>query len=130
MNLYRRTLLTGIALSLLVFPGAQAANKVPFDLTAFKAARDSGKPVVLQIAATWCGPCQVMKRTVSELIEKPEFKDVMIFEADYDANKADLQKLNAYKVTTLVLYRNKKEVERTVGETRAEMIEPLLRKAM
>jgi thiol-disulfide isomerase/thioredoxin len=130
MNLYRRTLLTGIALSLLVLPGAQAANKVPFDLTAFKAARDSGKPVVLQIAATWCGPCQVMKRTVSELIEKPEFKDVMIFEADYDANKADLQKLNAYKVTTLVLYRNKKEVERTVGETRAEMIEPLLRKAM
>jgi hypothetical protein len=30
----------------------------------------------------------------------------------------------------LVLYRDKKEVERTVGETRPEMIEPLLRKAM
>ena len=130
MNPCRRTLLTGIVLSFLMFPGAQAANKIPFDLTAFKAARDSGKPVVLQIAATWCGPCQVMKRTVSELVEKPEFKTVTIFEADYDANKEDLQKLNAYKVTTLVLYRNKKEVERTVGETRPEMIEPLLRKAM
>ena len=130
MNPYRRTLLTGIVLSFLMLPGAQAANKIPFDLTAFKAARDSGKPVVLQIAATWCGPCQVMKRTVSELVEKPEFENVTIFEADYDANKEDLQKLNAYKVTTLVLYRNKKEVERTVGETRPEMIEPLLRKAM
>jgi len=130
MNPYRRSLLTGIALSFLMFPGAQAANKIAFDLTAFKAARDSGKPVVLQIAATWCGPCQVMKRTVSELVERPEFKNVTIFEADYDANKEDLQKLNAYKVTTLVLYRNKKEVERTVGETRPEMIEPLLRKAM
>jgi thiol-disulfide isomerase/thioredoxin len=114
----------------LVFSGAQAANKVRFDDIAFKAARDSGKPVVLQVAATWCGPCQVMKRTVSELVEKPEFKDVTIFEADYDANKEDLQSLNAYKVTMLVLYRDKKEVERTVGETRPEMIEPLLRKAM
>ena len=130
MNPYRRTLLTGFALSFLMFPGAQAANKIPFDLTAFKAARDSGKPVVLQIAATWCGPCQVMKRTVSELVERPEFKNVTIFEADYDASKEDLQRLSAYKVTTLVLYRNKKEVERTVGETRSEMIEPLLRKAM
>jgi thioredoxin 1 len=130
MNPYRRTLLTGIALSFLTFPGAQATNKIPFDLTAFKAARDSGKPVVLQIAATWCGPCQVMKRTVSEIVERPEYRNVTIFEADYDANKEDLQKLNAYKVTTLVLYRNKKEVERTVGETRSEMIEPLLRKAM
>jgi thiol-disulfide isomerase/thioredoxin len=130
MNPNRRTLLTGIALSCLVFSGAQAANKVQFDVTAFKAARDSGKPVVLQVAATWCGPCQVMKRTVSELVEKPEFKDVTIFEADYDANKEDLQSLNAYKVTMLVLYRDKKEVERTVGETRPEMIEPLLRKAM
>jgi thioredoxin 1 len=130
MNRHRRTLLAGIALGFLVFPGAQAANKIPFDLAAFDAARESGRPVVLQIAATWCGPCQVMKRTVSALIEKPEFKDVTIFEADYDVNKADLQKLNAYQVTTLVLYRNRKEVERTVGETRAEMIEPLLRKAM
>jgi thioredoxin 1 len=130
MNPYRRTLLTGIALSFLMFPGAQAANKVPFDIAAFKAARDSGKPVVLQVAATWCGPCQVMKRTVSELVEKPEFKNVTIFEADYDANKGDLQSLNAYKVTMLVLYRNKQEVERTVGETQPEKIEPLLRKAM
>ena len=123
-------MLAGIALSFLAFPDAQAASKIPFDIAAFKAARDSGKPVVLEIAATWCGPCQVMKRTVSDLIEKPEFKDVTIFSADYDANKEELKSLNAHKVTTLVLYRNKQEVERTVGETQAEKIEPLLRKAM
>jgi len=71
-----------------------------------------------------------MKRTVSELLEKPEFKGVTVFEADYDANKADLKKVNAYHVTTLVLYRDKHEVQRMVGETRPEAIEPLLRKAM
>jgi thioredoxin 1 len=130
MNLNRRGLLTGLALSFLVVSGAQAANKVPFEARAFQAARDSGKPVVLQVAATWCGPCQRMKSAVSQLVERPEFKDVMIFEADYDANKEDLRQLNAYHVTTLVVYRDKKEVERTVGETRPELIEPLLRKAM
>jgi thioredoxin len=130
MNLNRRSLLAGVALSFLVVSGAQAASKVPFEATAFKAAKDSGKPVVLQVAATWCGPCQRMKRTVSELVERPEFKDVMIFEADYDANKEDLRQLNAYYVTTLVVYRNKTEVQRTVGQTQPEVIEPLLRKAM
>jgi hypothetical protein len=71
-----------------------------------------------------------MKRTVSQLVKKPEFKDVTIFEADFDANKDDLQKLNAHHVTTLVVYRDKTEVQRMVGETRSEVIEPLLRKAM
>jgi thioredoxin 1 len=130
MNLNRRSLLAGVALSFLVVSGAGAANKVPFEAAAFKAARDSGKPVVLQVAATWCGPCQRMKRTVSELVERPDFKDVMIFEADYDANKEDLQQLNSYHVTTLVLYRNKTEVQRIVVETQAEVIEPFLRKAL
>jgi thioredoxin 1 len=130
MNLNRRALLAGVASSFFAVSAAEAANKVQFDAAAFKAARDSGKPVVLQVAATWCGPCQRMKRTVSELVEKPEFKDVTIFEADYDANKEELQKLHAYQVTTLILYRDKNEVQRTIGETRAEAIEPLLRKAM
>jgi thiol-disulfide isomerase/thioredoxin len=130
MNPNRRTLITGMALSFLMASGALAGNKTPFDAAAFAAARDSGRPVVLQVAATWCGPCQQMKRTVSELLEKPEFKGVTVFEADYDANKADLQKLSAYQVTTLILYRDKNEVQRTVGETRPETIAPLLRKAM
>src|SRR6185437_12870222 len=95
MNLNRRALLAGVASSFFAVSAAEAANKVQFDAAAFKAARDSGKPVVLQVAATWCGPCQRMKRTVSELVEKPEFKDVTIFEADYDANKEELQKLHA-----------------------------------
>jgi thioredoxin 1 len=130
MNLNRRILLAGMASSFLAASGAQAANKVPFEAAAFQAARDSGKPVVLEVAATWCGPCQQMKRAVSELVERPEFKNVVIFEADYDLHKEDLRKLNAYHVTTLVVYRDKNEVERTVGETQPEVIEALLRKAM
>ena len=130
MNLNRRTLVTGMVLSFFMVSAALAANKAPFDAAAFEAATYSGRPVVLQVAATWCGPCQQMKRTVSELLEKPEFKGVTVFEADYDANKADLKKVNAYHVTTLVLYRDKHEVQRMVGETRPEAIEPLLRKAM
>lgn len=130
MNLNRRAVLAGVALSFLAISAAQAANKVPFEAAAFKAARDSGKPVVLEVAATWCGPCQKMKRTVSELVEKPDFKDLTIFEADFDANKQELQKIGAHHVTTLIVYRDKNEVQRTIGATEAEVIGPLLRKAM
>ena len=130
MNLNRRAVLACAALSFFTVSGTRAANKVQFDAAAFKAARDSGKPVVLEIAATWCGRCQKMKRIVSELVEKPDFKDVTIFEADFDANKEELQKIKAHHVTTLIVYRDKNEVQRTIGATEAEVIEPLLRKAL
>ena len=71
MNLNRRTLVVAMAVGFCMVSGALAANKAPFDAAAFEAARDSGQPVVLEVAATWCGPCQRMKRTVSELLETP-----------------------------------------------------------
>ena len=54
----------------------------------------------------------------------------MIFDADFDANKDALVKLNAHTVTTLVIYRDNAEILRSSGETRPDAVEALLRKAM
>ncbi len=59
----------------------------------------------------------------------PEFKDLLIFDADFDANKDALVKLNAHTVTTLVIYRDNIEVLRSSGETRPDAIEAVLKKA-
>jgi len=54
----------------------------------------------------------------------------VIFDADFDANKDALVKLNAHTVTTLVIYRDDAEILRSSGETRADAVEALLSKAM
>jgi thiol-disulfide isomerase/thioredoxin len=103
---------------------------LPFDSVRFEEARKSGKPVVLQVTATWCGPCQRLRKVVGGLLENPGFKDLVIFDADFDANKDALVKLNAHTVTTLVIYRDNAEILRSSGETRSDAVEALLRKAM
>jgi len=103
---------------------------LPFDSVRFDEARKSGKPIVLQVTATWCGPCRRLRKVVGGLLENPGFKDLLIFDADFDANKDALVKLNAHTVTTLVIYRDNSEILRSSGETRPDAVKALLKKAM
>jgi thiol-disulfide isomerase/thioredoxin len=130
MYLNRRTLFASAILAVLISPASRAAGLLPFDCVRFEQARRSGKPVVLQVTATWCGPCQRLRKVVGGLLENPGFKDLVIFDADFDANKDALVKLNAHTVTTLVIYRDDAEILRSSGETRSDAVEAVLRKAM
>jgi thioredoxin 1 len=130
MHLNLKTLVVSAILIALISPAVQAAGFLPFDAVRFDEARRSGKPVVLQVTATWCGPCQRLRKVVGGLLENPEFNDLMIFDADFDANKDALVKVNAHTVTTLVIYRDNAEILRSSGETRPDAIEALLKKAM
>src|SRR3977135_4742000 len=100
MHLNRRTLFASAILAILISPAARAVSLLPFDSVRFDEARKSGKPVVLQVTATWCGPCQRLRKVVGGLLENSEFKAVVLFDADFDANKDALVKLNTHTVTT------------------------------
>jgi thioredoxin 1 len=130
MLLNRRNLLASAILAIFISPAARAAGLRPFDSLRFEEARKSGKPVVVQVTATWCGPCQRLRKVVGGLLERPEFKDILIFDADFDANKDALVKLNARTVTTLVIYREGTEILRSSGETRPDAVEAVLTKAL
>src|SRR6202051_2980503 len=130
MHLNLKTVVVAAILIALISPAAQAADLLPFDAVRFEEARKSGKPVVLQVTATWCGPCQRLRKVVGGLLENPEFKDLVIFDADFDANKDALVKVKAHTVTTLVIYRNNSEILRSSGETRPDAVEALFKKAM
>jgi thiol-disulfide isomerase/thioredoxin len=130
MALNRRNLVASGILAVLVAPFAQAADILPFNDTRFEEARKSGKPIVLQVTATWCGPCQRLRKVVSALLENPEFRNLVIFDADFDANRDALVKLNAHTVTTLVIYRDSAEILRSSGETRPDAVEAVLNNAL
>lgn len=130
MIIDRRTILLGLAAATLFAPQAQASNGLPFDAAAFKAAQATGKTIIIEITAKWCGPCQRQRPVVAKLLERPEFSKLMMFDADYDAHKKDLLELNALHLTTLILYRDGKEVARSSGATSPEAVEAFFRKAL
>ena len=129
MRFDRRTVLGGIV-TLLGMPRARAANRHTFEAAAFRAAQESGQTFVLEVTAKWCGPCQRQKQVVEKLLENSAFGDLTIFNADYDADRSELVKINAHQLTTLIIYRGKTEALRSSGETRPEMVAAILRKAL
>lgn len=109
---------------------AEAAGARPFDAAAFDEALKSGKPILVEISAPWCPICKAQKPILGKLLADPRYKDLTAFEIDFDSGKAHVRKLGATSQSTLLVYKDGKEVGRSVGETQEEWIEELLDKAV
>jgi len=109
---------------------ALAAGRVAFDREAFNAALKTGKPVLIDISASWCPTCQAQKRVLGKLTATPKFSGYTIFEVDYDTEKDVMRSFGAQQRSTLIAFKKGKEVGRVVGDTSTSGIEKLLAKAI
>lgn len=130
----RRTALI-LGAMLLAAPLIAAADTMPlpvatYESKAFAAAQESGKPILVEIHAVWCGTCKIQKVLLDDITKKPDFKDLMIFRVDFDDQKDAVGAFGADTQSTLIVFKGKAEVARSVGETSQAAIEALLRKAI
>lgn len=109
---------------------ASAFDTKPYDAKAFAAAQAAGKPILLDVTATWCPTCKAQKVVLDEMARKPKFKDVVVYEVDFDSRKDVLRELNVQKQSTLISYKGAKEVGRSTGDTSADRIEDQLNKSL
>jgi thioredoxin 1 len=130
--LHRRHLLAGLSLPLLLTCGvpAGALERKPFDAKAFAAAQAAGKPVLVEVSAVWCPICKAQKPILSNLATKAKFKDMTLFEIDFDTQKDLLRTFRVQKQSTLIAFRGAQEVGRSTGDTNATSIESLLDKSL
>jgi thioredoxin 1 len=121
--------LAGLILAARLSP-AIAAEPMPFSAPAFEAAQRSGKPILIEVSAPWCPICKTQKPILAKLSAEPRFKDLQVFDIDFDSQKELLRQLNVRMQSTLIAYKGTAEVGRSVGETQPEWIEGLLEKAL
>ncbi len=124
----RRALFASLAAIAMAVPAL--ANGQAFKSADFDKAKASGKPVLVEVTAPWCPTCKAQKPILSELKAQPRFKDMAVFEVDFDSQKDALRMLNVQKQSTLIVYKGGKEVARSTGETTKAAIEGLLAKAL
>ncbi|MGU3543229.1 thioredoxin domain-containing protein [Methylobacterium sp. A52T] len=126
--------LVGLALAgpaLLGVPTTALAGETrPFSDAAFEAAQKGGKPVLIAVSAPWCPICRTQKPILAKLAAEPRFKDLQIFDIDFDSQKDLLRRLNVRMQSTLIAYKGATEVGRSVGETQPEWIEGLVEKTL
>jgi len=109
---------------------AFAAERLTYEPKAFAAVLAEGKPILVHVTAPWCLECRAQKPIVAALAAEPEFKNLTIFDVDFDTQKAALRQLRVQTQSTLIVFKDKAEVGRAVGITKRDAIEAVMKKAL
>ena len=75
---------------------------------------DSDKPVLVDFWAAWCSPCRMIAPIVDALATEFGEKATVV-KMDIDANPLTPQSLGVLSIPTVILFKNGKPVERSVG---------------
>lgn len=121
-----------LGLVLMVSSGlaAQAAGPQPFDSKAFASAQAAGKPILVEIHASWCPTCKAQAPILAKLEGQDKFRNLVVFRVDYDSQKEAVRAFGARMQSTLIAFKGKHEVGRSVGDTNETSIAALLGKAI
>lgn len=120
--------LAGLAISLAA--PASALEIRQFDAKNFKAAQKAGKPVLVDVKASWCHVCKEQHAALLHLDKKAEFAKLTVFEVDFDSQKEAVASLGARRQSTLIAFNGANETGRLVADASPESIEALLKTAI
>ena len=82
------------------------------------------KTVLMDIWASWCGPCQMLSPVVDALAEERE--DIKVVKVNTDEVPLLAQEFRVMSIPTLVVMKNGEETNRSIGVISKEEIEQLL----
>ena len=111
--------------SVFVFAAGQ-----PFNQDQFNTLMKDGKPIVVHIHAPWCSNCRAQDPILNSEINSPVYKGVTFLEVDFDTQKKVLKEFNVSIQSTILVFKQGKEVGRLTGNTKEADIEALTKKSL
>ena len=117
--------LTMALLSTQVFAAGQTYNQQVFENLI-----SQGKTVVVHIHADWCGTCKAQDVQINAAMNTAEFRDVTFLEVDYDGQRKSVTFFKAKIQSTIIIFKNGKELDRSATEREAAELQAFLKKAL
>ena len=99
----------------------------PFTQTRLDALNRSGQPVLIAIHADWCSTCKTQERVLQELLPQAEFKRITLLRMDFDQQKEAVRAFGVEYQSTLIVFKDGREVGRSTADQNPVRIAELLR---
>ena len=115
---------------ILLFSGNALAAEEAFTQAAFDRLQQQGAPILVSIYADWCPTCRAQAPILKKLLEQEKFKPIHALRVDFDHQKDIVNAFKVVKQSTLLVFKDGKEADRSLGSTSEQTIETLLRKAL
>ena len=101
------------------FSANSAEKKTTFNKELFDRAQSNGKVVVVSSWIKYCSSCASQMKVLNKA--KNEFDNIEYF--TFDVTNKEIAKLfNVQYQTTLLIFKNNKEIYRSIGETTKDLI--------
>jgi len=121
-----RLLAAALLAGLISTGAAVAATEAAYTPAAFTAAQQQGKPILVHVTASWCPVCAKQRPILAKLSAEPAFRDLQVFDVDFDTQKELLRTMGVQKQSTFIVYHGAAERDRSTGETNEAAIRALL----
>jgi thioredoxin 1 len=97
---------------------------VSIDLTDNRAVEiiNSGKFVIIDFFANWCGPCKAISPIIDNVSEKYTDK-IIIGKINVDENTELLEQYEIKSIPTILFFRNGELIDKTVGAVTMQVLE-------
>ncbi|MDE6482909.1 MAG: thioredoxin [Rikenellaceae bacterium] len=82
----------------------------------YKELIESGKPVVIDFWAEWCGPCRMVSPIIDELAQEFDGQ-VVIGKCDVDNNDEVSAEFRVRNIPTILFFKGGEVVDKQVGAT-------------
>ena len=129
----RRLVLSALLIAAFLAASGAAAREIPtqtpFTPESFARSQREGKPILVYISASWCPTCAIQQPILDQLIEAPEFHDLLVYRIDFDTQKDFVRAMGAQIQSTLIVFHGFTEKGRLIGDTDRDAIKALLDKA-
>ena len=92
----------------------------------FQALVNTGKPIMLDFWATWCGPCRMVGPVIEELAKEYEGKAI-IGKCDIEEDEELPQRFGIRNIPTTLFIKNGEVVDKQVGAAGRAVFEDKLK---
>jgi thioredoxin 1 len=107
-----------------------SANEIkPYTESLFNQLNEKGVSMLIDIKAEWCSTCKKQSKVIKKYLDSKQNEELIILEVNYDNQKEVVRKFKAPRQSTLVLFKDGKEIGKVIAEANEDKLFTFFNKA-